>query len=87
MPPEGKKTAMWIVSGASGGWNRIGRKEDDIKGRLVMWGSRIFFHITIVPPEAFDFRKGNSRSKLSSEDKDDSYSPRKGFMTRWRLQA
>ena len=52
-----------------------------------MWGSSFFFHRINVPPVALDFMKGNSRSKISSEAKDDSYSPLRGFMARWRLQA
>ena len=61
-PAVGRYTQIWILNGRLGGANTTGRNDEEQTGTTDTNGSQHLFHRIIVPPDAFDFLNGSSRS-------------------------
>ena len=76
-PAVGRYIAMWMLTLEFGSSRMIGRKEEVSVMCVEMKGSKELFHMTRVPPFAFDDIKGSSGSCRSSKFNEAQYSPLK----------
>ena len=62
---------MWMVGSKFGGVNSRGKKDVDLTGIVVTYGSSSLSHMIMVPPWLLDNLKGRSGSYRSEEFKDE----------------